>query len=185
MKFLLTLSSILLSFNALASDLLKPNQMFCPVANQKDIVAIADAKTDEEVKRAIGGAIFSGACSAPMAEYIEISKIEKKRTKLGHTYFCFEMPFSEDSAKFCALQDSVTTVKYEQSQRVGDYDIVVEGPMGLKATCREGGKVLVLKGSQWKRVSMLFVAEKPPTEVNITQDLNVELRAGCKGVDYM
>ncbi|MBC3873010.1 hypothetical protein [Undibacterium flavidum] len=164
--------------------MLKPNSIYCSEIYQKDVVDIADAKTDDQVKRAVGGAIFAGACTGASHDYFVISKVESKKTPLGNFYDCFVISSLSDTERFCSPFDRVTSVKQEKAQRTGDFEIVIQSQAGVKAKCIEGGLIMISKSNQWKRIPMIFPIDLMSDEVNISKDLNYELRNGCRGVDY-
>jgi hypothetical protein len=171
--------------NAEAAALLKPNSIYCPEKYQKDVIDIADAKTDDQVKRAVGGAIFAGACTGASHDYFVITKIERKKTPLGNFYDCFEISSLSDTERFCSPFERVTSVKLEKAERTGDFEIVIQNKAVVKAKCLEGGLIMISKSDQWKRVPMIFPIDLMSDEINISKDLNYELRNGCRGVDYI
>lgn len=167
-----------------ATTLLKPNSIYCSETYKKDVVDIADAKTDDQVKRAVGGAIFAGACTGASHDYFVISQVERKKTPSGNFYDCFDIPSFTETERFCSPFERVTSVKDEKAQRTGDFEIVIQSQAGVKAKCIEGGVILISKADQWKRLSMIFPIDLSSAEIDISKDLNYELRSGCRGVDY-
>lgn len=170
--------------NVDATTLLKPNSIYCSETYQKDVVDIADAKTDDQVKRAVGGAIFAGACTGASHDYFVIAKIKRKKTPSGKFYDCFEINSLTNTERFCSPFDRVTSLKQEKAKRMGNFEVVVQSESIVKAKCFEGGLIVISKSEQWKRFSMIFPIDLSSDGIVITKDQNDELRKGCRGLDY-
>jgi hypothetical protein len=165
---------------------IKTGSIYCPEKHESDLVQIIDAQSEHQIKKAIGGAIFSGSCVGASSTPLVITKVVEKTTPSKRHFYCFnfvDLDGNPTDERECSALESVTTVAEERRKRIGDYEIVGEGVGGLKAKCTEGGIVIIHKGKKWTRESMVLPSLNPPSEIIISTDKDREIRDGCKGVD--
>lgn len=179
--------------------ILKEGHMLC--ANEVIVMALADAKSPDELQRLITKAINAELCTSQDRPITNISSVVRKRTARGNSYYCFkelEMETSgpTDDLKFsevevdqvhCAIQSMVSTLDAELRSRRGDFTLVDTSPTFLMARCKEGGTVSIVKEddryyrSVWN-LPWRNIAQYLP-RVQVQGDLNEAMREGCKGSD--
>ena len=165
---------------------LKAGSIYCEEREIQDLADILDAKTDRQLKRAVGAAIYSGTCAPPTSGPVATTQVAKKQSPGKKDILCFEFVEDDGSVtdrRFCAEAAAVTTVAAEKKRRIGTFKIVRDGVGMAEAECTEGGRVLIFKGDQWTRGSVVFPRFTEMEPVPISKNMNLEFTNGCKGVD--
>jgi hypothetical protein len=168
------------------SMFMKAGSIYCPEQFQGDLIEIIDAKSERQLKNAIGAAIASGSCVGASAVPMVTVNVLKKTTLAGNNFYCFNNIGADGDQiedRHCSPIGSLVLVAEEKQRRKGDYEIIGEGVGAIKAICKEGGAVMIYKGEQWTRFSMVLPTRKPPHETTISRDQDREIREGCKGSD--
>jgi hypothetical protein len=171
--------------HAEAAMFIKAGSIYCPEQFQDDLIEILDAESEHQLKRAVGVAIASGSC-VPASIPHAVVNVLKKTTPAGNVFYCFnhvDIAGNPKEMSQCSPVESLTLVAEEKRQRTGKYEITMKSDYAIKATCKEGGYVMIHKGEPWTRISMVLPGRNFPTEKAISQNPDHEIREGCKGVD--
>ncbi|WP_143167503.1 hypothetical protein [Massilia sp. CF038] len=162
---------------------MKSQGIYCPAKNQESVEKIADADSDESLKRAVGAAFVSGECISSGIEVpVLVDKVSRERTSRGSHYYCYVR--RGDHERLCSAAPSIATVTQLQGERTGDFTVIADNEKVLVAKCAEGGRVVVEKGKQWRRRSAVFLGVEEPVEREVPPDKERAVRDGCKGFDF-
>jgi len=165
---------------------MRSGSIYCPEQLQDDLIEIVDAKSDQQLKGAIGAAVVSGSCVGASSVPMVTVDVLKKTTPSGNGFYCFSLVGADGNPQMerhCSPTSSLVLVAEEKRRRTGDYEIIREGVGATKAICKEGGSVTIFKGDQWTRFSVVLPSKTPPRETIISHDQDREIREGCKGAD--
>jgi len=167
---------------------LRSGHISCPSQNRTALEKIVDATDDEQLKAALYGAVYTGACTGAVMAQMPVTSVKEIKSKKSNSYYCFSAVSIEGKPEdnlSCTLRSHVTSVEREINERRGDYQITLESPKLLKVECVEGGFFFMRKQEDtWERMSLVFpVIGDPPSKSVLTRSVE-ELRNGCLGIDY-
>jgi hypothetical protein len=164
---------------------LKAYGIVCDAKFKEAVIEVAEANDDRSLKRAIVSAVTSGKCNHSGIDVPAlIDKVSTTKTPRGALYYCYVMRGESD--RRCSHAEAITTVAQLQTDRTGDFSVVVDNDKLLVAQCAEGGRVYIEKGAQWRRMSAVFFSgiDESPVERKVDQDKERAVSEGCRGLDF-
>ncbi len=100
-----------LMVQAAPAQFLKAGSIYCDEREIQDLAEILDAKTDRQLKRAVGAAIYSGTCAPPTSGPMATTQLTKKQSPGKKDIVCFDFVEDDGSVadrRFCAEATAVT-----------------------------------------------------------------------------
>ena len=186
-----TFATVLLTSSwscAFGYDFLPEGHFICPYDHRLTLAAIVDAQGTSSYQQQVATAITQGACQVGRDYSIGVSGLQTIETPNHNHFVCFRTfdPIDQkEMGNFCAESPTVKNLEKELKARSGTFTLAKDGPNMAKATCDEGGTVIVVKnGDAWERLSLVFPQPLAQPTRLVAKDRDQVIKEGCQGEDY-
>jgi hypothetical protein len=166
----------------------------CPQDFAKTLETILSATTEADAERLQAQAVQIGHCTKGkgLVGPIGITDVVEFNGSNRKPYSCYKTLDNDGKVYatiYCSPSVFVRSITQDIGKRTGNFSMIEDSPRLVRATCAEGGEVMLGRANDltqkatWNRASLVFPIDLT-FSTEIFKDRDAAIRDGCKGVDY-